>query len=75
MRTVTVYLVVNGRGDCRVNKRRPELAYDEVAYEIRVNIPQGWGSIYRGGELTLPEAPAAMALEVGEPERYSAEVE
>lgn len=70
MRTVTIYLIVNGRGDCRINRRRPALAYDEVAYQIRVNVPSGWGRIYEAADITLPDAPlAARPLEIGNAEQ------
>lgn len=74
-KSVSVYLIVNGRGDCRVNRRRPALQWDEVAYLITVHIPQGWGRIYEGAELTLPDVPSLPTPTVGEPEQDSEDSE
>jgi len=64
-----VYLVVNGRGDCRLNKRRPLLNWDEVAFPINVQVPQAWGRVYDDAavDVTLPAPPYAAALHVDEP--------
>lgn len=65
---VKVYLVVTGRGDCRLTKRRPTLDWDEIAFPITVEVPSGWGKIYddHGAELSFPEPPLPDSLVVGE---------
>jgi len=67
---VRVYLIVNGRGDCRLTKRRPTLDWDEVAFPINVAIPQGWGVVYDAAavSITLPPAPEVQPPQIGEPE-------
>lgn len=68
--SVKVYLIVNGKGDCRLNKRRPVLEFDEVAFPIVVQVPVGWGRVYDQHEiyLKLPPAPELRRPEVGTPE-------
>jgi hypothetical protein len=67
--SVRVYLVVDGHGDCRLTKRRPSLDWDEVAFPIIVQVPQGWGRVYedRALELKLPEPPEP-SIALDEPE-------
>jgi len=71
MANARAYLIVNGKGDLRVTKRRPRLSYDEVAFPISVQIPPGWGYIYDATpiELTLPPAPPVTAPVIGQPEQ------
>lgn len=63
MDRVRVYLIVDGRGDCRLTKRRPTLDWDQVAFPISVEIPPGWGRVYDAREavLTLPSPPEFAA--------------
>jgi hypothetical protein len=63
-------LIVDGRGNTRLAKRRPTLDWDEVAFPITVQIPPGWGEIYddRGLNLTVPPPPEVQTPQVGQPE-------
>jgi hypothetical protein len=67
--SVRVYLIVDGGGQCRLAKRRPTLDWDEVAFPIIVQIPQGWAKVYdaQALRLNLPE-PEHLGIEAGEPE-------
>jgi hypothetical protein len=67
----SAYLVVNGRGELRLTKRRPRLTYDEVAFPVVVQIPEGWGCIYDQSpiELNLPPAPTISQPTLGQPEQ------
>lgn len=73
--SVRVYLVVNGRGECKLTKRRPTLNWDEVAFPITVAVPPGWGRVYDEYALTLeiPPPPEPQTPEVGTPERDTAD--
>jgi hypothetical protein len=75
--SVRVYLIVNGRGDCRLNRRRPTLNWDEVAFPITVQIPQGWARVYDeyGLTLTMPPEPSVPPPIIGDPETCNGEVE
>jgi len=66
---VLVYLIVNGRGHCRLAKRRPSLDWDEIAFPINVEVPPGWGRVYDQYTiaLSLPPPPVIEAPDVGEP--------
>lgn len=70
MTMVRVYLVVSGRAECRLTRRRPQLDWDEVAFPITVTVPPGWGRIYdeREARLELPAPPdISSALQVWAP--------
>lgn len=68
VRTIKGFLVVDARGEMRVIKRRPNLAFDEVAFPVTVTIPITWGTIQPTSiEVTMPEPPEAL-VRVGEPE-------
>lgn len=56
---VRKYLIVTGRGDMRVVTRRPRLNFDEVAFPIRVQIPDSWGKVYTdiNVDIEFPEVP------------------
>lgn len=43
----------------RTVKRAPGLAWDEVAWRVRVRIPDPWGRTVGAFEVTLPEEPPA----------------
>lgn len=65
-RSIFRYLVVSAVGDIKVSKRSPRLKYDEVAYPIRVQIPELWGKVLAQNiDLTLPD-PKPPVVEVGE---------
>jgi len=55
---VRVYLIVASSGSCRLTKRRPALRWNEVAFPITVEIPQGWSRVYDeyGMTITFPQA-------------------
>lgn len=56
---VRKFLIVTGRGDMRVVTRAPRLSFDEVAFPIRVTIPDSWGKVYRdlNVDIEFPEGP------------------
>ena len=46
MKTLRKYLILRATGEARVISRKPiELRLDEVAFEMRINIPDAWGRI------------------------------
>lgn len=61
--TRTVYLVVRANGDVRVAKR-PRLASDEIAVELNLRFPDGWGDVTQSFTIDMPEPPVAERPEV-----------
>lgn len=47
----------------RVNMRRPSLAWDEVAFDVVVNVPDPWGRLAGSVVIDLPEnGPAVVEV-------------
>lgn len=46
-----------GDGTLRVNKQRPRLAWDEIAWTVVLNVPAPWGALVGNIEITLPDGP------------------
>lgn len=47
MNTLRKWLIVKANGDARITKRKPSaLDLDEIAFEILVHMPNGWGKIH-----------------------------
>lgn len=62
-RQIQKFLIVNGRGDMRVVTRRPSLNFDEVAFPLRVKIPESWGRLYKDEiEIAMPEVEDVAAV-------------
>lgn len=63
-KNVTKYLIVRASGDTRVVTRYPwKLRNDEVAYHLRIKIPDGWGNFGTPIEIQLPEP--ILSIETG----------
>ena len=41
----------------RINKSRPRLTWDEIAWSVELQIPQPWGRLAGAIKIDLPEAP------------------
>lgn len=63
MSATTYYLVVPANGTPRITKSRTRLKSDEVAYRLRVTVPDAWGTIRGELAITMPEPPAAVEVE------------
>lgn len=55
---MTRFLVVRANTDVRVTTRKPRLRWDEVAFQINVNIPDTSGEVLGAIDVNLPEPPA-----------------
>lgn len=53
MRTFRCYLIVRADQTTRTVKRLPDLALDEVAFPIEIEIPDGWGRVLRSEPIRL----------------------
>jgi hypothetical protein len=55
----TKYLIINCEtGDARTVSRTPrDLTFGEIAYRLKINVPDTWGKILGDIELSLPEPP------------------
>lgn len=62
MPTHKKYLIARSDGEMRVVTKRPRLRWDEVAYEVRVNVPDAWGEIKGIIELSMAEPPGDMTV-------------
>jgi hypothetical protein len=69
MATYQRYLVVNHAGEMKLAKRHPDLYHNEVAFLVKVHIPDGpWGQLQRGvAEVEVPQAAAARMEFAAEP--------
>ena len=68
MNTVRYFLIVSGRGEARLVRRRPiSLRWDEVGFPLDISVPSGWGRLYDVVSLTLPEAPDVTPPSLGRP--------
>jgi len=60
---LTKFLIVRSDGECRITMRRPRLRWDEIAFQLNVTIPAGWGAIQADSlDLSMPEPPEAAAI-------------
>lgn len=63
MSVLKVYLVVSADRRVRVAKR-PQIGMDEVAMEINLNFPDGWGTVVSTMDLSVPMPPPMPVGEV-----------
>lgn len=54
MSKITRYLIVNVAGECRITKRYPSLAWNEIGYQLDIEAPAGWGQMVERITLELP---------------------
>lgn len=68
-KTVKGYLIYSAHNDSlRVNKKLQALAWDEVAFEVKVKVPDSWGRMAGAILIDLPdEGPAVIEVKVDEP--------
>jgi hypothetical protein len=59
MRIVESYLIVNARGDMKIRKTR-QLKYDEIAFRLKVHVPDSWGRVQGNIELEMPDVPMKL---------------
>lgn len=52
-----LFLVVDAEGETRLVKRASFIRPGEAAFELRVNIPRGWGAVIGSIDVTIPEPP------------------
>jgi len=56
-RSIEQFLIVRSDGSCRVVVRKPaNLHWNELAYRLVINVPDGWGRIAGTITVNLPEA-------------------
>lgn len=56
------FLIVRSDGEMRIMKRASGLSWDEVAFRVTVNIPEGWGRVRGDIEITMPEPPTEAVI-------------
>ncbi len=56
-----VFLVINAEGEARLVKRPSYIGAGEVAFELRIHIPNGWGGIAGSIDVAIPEPPTVTA--------------
>lgn len=67
-RKITAFLIYRASdGSLRINKglngRRPQLAWDEIAFTVEVNVPNPWGRLAGAVVIDLPEnGPAVVEI-------------
>lgn len=54
------FLIVRADGECRIVSRKPHLGWNEVAFELNVEIPQSWATIKGSIDINMPEPPEAL---------------
>lgn len=64
MRKVKAFLIYRASDQSlRVNRQRPNLAWDEIAFNVEVNIPDPWGRLAGAVVIDLPEnGPATIEV-------------
>lgn len=69
MKTLKAYLIFRASDqDLRVTKRRMPLSWDEVAFEVTLNVPDPWGRLAGAVVIDLPETgPAVIEVAVKDP--------
>ena len=68
-RKITAYLIYRASdASLRVNVRRPDLAWDEVAFTVEVTVPNPWGRLAGSVLIELPESGPAIVEVVQPPE-------
>lgn len=69
-RKKTAYLVYRASDDSpRVVNKQPRLAWDEITFEVKVNVPDPWGRLAGSILIELPETgPAVIEVEHREAE-------
>lgn len=67
-RTVKAFLIYRARdGAMRVVTRKPNLDWDEVSFEVTVNVPDPWGRLAGAVVIDLPEnGPAVVEVKQAE---------
>lgn len=59
MKTKRAFLVVRADGSLRVVTRTPNLRDDEVAVQLNIKYPEGWGRHISTIDVNLPGPPTA----------------
>jgi hypothetical protein len=68
VRIVSGFLIVRADGDMRVVKKTPYLDFNEVAFHLKVSIPDAWAKVQGDVNIELPEPPPAeVTVELVEP--------
>lgn len=69
-RSLTAYLIYRAADQSlRVVRKRPLLAWDEVAFTVNVTVPDPWGRLAGAIAIDLPESgPAVVEVVHDEPE-------
>lgn len=68
-RKVTAYLIYRASdASLRVVRKRPDLAWDEVAFTVEVVVPDPWGRLAGSVLIELPENGPAVVEVVQPPE-------
>lgn len=62
MKLHTAFLIVTVHGDMRVVKNRPRLGLGEVAFTLKVTIPDAWQKVVGEIKVDLPEPPEPEVL-------------
>lgn len=71
-RQVTAFLIYRASdASLRVNRKRPELAWDEIAFTVKINVPDPWGRLAGAVVIDLPENGPAVVEVVQPPEAGS----
>lgn len=66
MATYRRWLIVRASGEMRVIKTNPQLGFDEVAFPIRVTLPDTWGKIQAQSlDLEIRESDLSISIEAG----------
>jgi hypothetical protein len=53
------FLIVRADGECRIVTRKPNLGWNEVAFELNVEIPNSWAKITGSIDIQMPDPPEA----------------
>lgn len=70
MKTIKAFLVFRAADQSlRIVRRRQPLAWDEVAFNLTVNVPDPWGKLAGAVVIDLPEnGPAVVEVQVEQPD-------
>ena len=68
-RKMTAYLIYRASdASLRVVRKRPDLAWDELAFTVNVNVPDPWGRLAGAIVIDLPEnGPAVVEVQTEPP--------
>ena len=63
MRTVNRWLIVRADETMRVVSRQPSLLWNEVAFRLKLTVPDGWGKLVGTVELEIPKGTVLVVPE------------